>query len=280
LVDAGVRLRETAVQFGSGGELIGVVAEPPVWAAPLGRPGIIFLNAGLIHRVGPYRLHVRLGRKFASRGMVSLRFDFSGIGDSRPAADGSPIMQRRVAEAQAAMDLLNAQYGVERFVLVGNCSGAVAAFHAGNADRRVVGLGLINLPGHAVASYYLRLILSNPKTWRRLLYGRAKLPRLLPRLRRSAPVEARTGRTADFFPTVASLAERGVEILLANCEWDRGYDYFHRKHRDRLQQLPLRERLELEVIPGANHEFGSLDSQQRLIDILDRWASRVETAGR
>jgi hypothetical protein len=135
---------------------------------------------------------------------------------------------------------------------------------------------LINLPGDAVLGYYLRLITSNPKSWRRLLHGRAKLPRLLPRRRRKLPAEQRMGRARDFFPGAVALADRGVEMLLAHCEWDRGHHYYHRTHRSRLEQPALRERVVLETIEGANHEFSSLASQQRLIEVLERWSGRLE----
>jgi hypothetical protein len=39
-------------------------------------------NAGMLHRVGPYRLHVRLARDLARMGFSSLRVDLADTGDS------------------------------------------------------------------------------------------------------------------------------------------------------------------------------------------------------
>ena len=54
-------LTEEPLQFGEGGRLFGILTlpgMPPRRAQEL--PVFVFLNAGLLHRVGPHRLHVRL----------------------------------------------------------------------------------------------------------------------------------------------------------------------------------------------------------------------------
>ena len=62
-------LTEEPLQFGAGGRLFGILttpSEPRRNAQEL--PVFVFLTAGLLHRVGPYRLHVRLGRELAQMG--------------------------------------------------------------------------------------------------------------------------------------------------------------------------------------------------------------------
>ena len=69
---------ERVHRFGDG--LVGV--------ATLGRPrprfatALILLNAGLVHRMGPFRLYVQMARRLAAEGYAVLRFDQSGLGDS------------------------------------------------------------------------------------------------------------------------------------------------------------------------------------------------------
>ena len=76
-------MSERPVMIGADRNLMGIVCEPDgPW--PASRPAMIMLNAGLIHRVGPNRLHVRLARELAARGFLSLRLDLSGRGDSDP----------------------------------------------------------------------------------------------------------------------------------------------------------------------------------------------------
>ena len=76
-------LMEEPWQFGAGGRLVGILtmpSVPPRNAQEL--PVFVYLSAGLLHRVGPYRLHVHLARELAQMGFTSLRVDLAGSGDS------------------------------------------------------------------------------------------------------------------------------------------------------------------------------------------------------
>ena len=77
-------MSERVVEFGDGVQLSGVVTEP---SGPARSTGVLLLGAGLLHRVGPARLHVELARALAAAGLPVLRFDYSGIGESEVRAD-------------------------------------------------------------------------------------------------------------------------------------------------------------------------------------------------
>src|SRR5690606_3214765 len=119
---------ERAIALGVEANLIGILSEPegalPASASPTRtpRPVVIFLNAGVLHRVGPHRLHVNLARRLAARGLSSLRLDLSGIGDSRSVPGSLAFRDSAVADARAAMDQLGAELGAQRFILFGLCS--------------------------------------------------------------------------------------------------------------------------------------------------------------
>jgi alpha/beta superfamily hydrolase len=83
-------MKETAIRFGKFDTLIGVITEPDTPAQD-NRPIIILSNAGLIHRIGPNRIYVKLARLLAEDGYCVLRFDLSGVGDSLPSADPHKI---------------------------------------------------------------------------------------------------------------------------------------------------------------------------------------------
>ena len=57
----------------------GLVSLPPGGRSSV---AVVLLNAGLIHRSGPFRLYTRLARKLAKSGYIVLRFDLPGIGDA------------------------------------------------------------------------------------------------------------------------------------------------------------------------------------------------------
>lgn len=120
--------------------LFAVVTEPA--RRDPAAPVAFFLNAGLIHHVGPGRLWVDLARDFAARGIASVRFDLQGIGDS-DGADAS-IREAYPPDALADVAAAIAQYcteGARDAYLVGLCSGAYHAAEAAIAlGARAVGL--------------------------------------------------------------------------------------------------------------------------------------------
>ena len=148
-------MRERPVVFGPDRGLVGVVTEPGGLGAASG-VACIFLNAGLVHHVGPNRLYVRLSRLAASLGFVAMRLDVANRGDSDPRRDGLPFLDGCVADVRAAMDLLQQSLGVEKFVLMGICSGAINSIHAAMLEPRVVGAIAIDGPAHPTPGYYLR----------------------------------------------------------------------------------------------------------------------------
>jgi len=88
-------MREEAVLFGKTRSLVGIITDPHTVVNAHNHPAIVLLNAGVLHRVGPNRLYVKIARKLASAGFVVLRFDLSGIGDSKARRDNLPLSFER-----------------------------------------------------------------------------------------------------------------------------------------------------------------------------------------
>ena len=101
--------RECLVQLGAEGHLVGTLVQP---TGPSASVGVLFVNAGVIHRIGPHRIHVKIGRVLAQDGVPSLRLDLTGLGDSGRAggADGMLAQVRR--DIRAALDLLAQRTGL------------------------------------------------------------------------------------------------------------------------------------------------------------------------
>ena len=207
-------MKETALLFGDRKSLVGVVTEPSCRPDPE-RPAVLFLNAGVLHRVGPNRLHVRLARELATEGFVSMRFDFSGLGDSRPRADATSFAEAAVAETRQAMDVLAASHGARSFLLGGMCSGADNALRAAGHDPRVAGAVLIephSVPGPGFLLYSYRRKLLNPASWWRLLRGKSEVVQLLKASAADEPVPP-AAAPAAIVPSRAELA-RQVRTLV------------------------------------------------------------------
>lgn len=99
-------MKEKALLFGKTRSLVGVLTDPEHAESAAKRPGVIILNSGLLPKIGPNRLHVKIARRLAAAGFVAMRFDFSGIGDSLPRKDGMSFARSAIVETQEAMDLL------------------------------------------------------------------------------------------------------------------------------------------------------------------------------
>src|SRR5690606_1367498 len=113
-------------------------------AAPKDPPFVLILNAGIIHRAGPNRLHVTLARALSAAGFPVLRVDLSGLGDSPPREDGAAPLDAALADIRDILDTLQATRGVQRVVLMGLCSGADHSVIYAASDPRVVGVALLD----------------------------------------------------------------------------------------------------------------------------------------
>jgi hypothetical protein len=143
--------RESLVTFGNHRHLVGSY-HPVIHESR--RLGFLCLTAGMLHHVGPSGLHVKLCRSLASTGITALRFDLSGIGESLPIAESGTSLERATKETQQAMDWMQKECGVERFVLFGLCSGADDALAVADQDSRVVGISMIDGLGYRTRRFH------------------------------------------------------------------------------------------------------------------------------
>jgi pimeloyl-ACP methyl ester carboxylesterase len=247
---------------------------------------VIVLNAGVLHRVGPHRLHVSLTRRLAERSFASVRLDLGGIGDSIATSDAATFRESAVADTRAAMTSLADVLGVRRFVIFGVCAGADNALATALADDRVAGIVLVDIAVYPTPRSLLRELrnkLAGPNgltaaaRWaaRRT---RRRLARDLERLRRGLaaepPAEGRENPPLETFRSqLATLVARGVGVLSI-------YAGDHREnynHPDQIYETfpELRGRVDRAYFPEANHTFTQLEDQAALIDATVQWiASR------
>ena len=137
-------LTEEPLHFGEGGRLFGILTLPT--AQPRSRPDVpvfVFLSAGLLHRVGPARLHVRLARELARMGFSSLRVDLAGIGDS-PQRPGLTNQESVAADYEEIVRVLESRLGRLSIVMGGICAAADNAIRLTLTDQRVVGMLLLD----------------------------------------------------------------------------------------------------------------------------------------
>lgn len=290
-------MNERVILSGRQCSLVGIVTEPTEAVNGESPPGVIILNAGIVHRVGPSRISVKLARRLADMGFHVTRFDHSGKGDSDVRRDQAPFLESSIEEARDIMDDLTRQTGIERFILVGLCSGAVTAFKAACMDRRIVGIVQINgqvyednpqwnlhVYNKGWARWYWKHSLFSPKSWWRALTGKIHYRRLLGVLllqtkNKVKPPEAVTQVAGKLTAAIRGLIERDVRLLMIYSEGDRGLDYFRMIMDSDRESILSNGAVRCEVIKGSDHTFTLLRSQQPLFDIVAKWAAGyLETA--
>ena len=284
-------MTEQVLLFGEHRTLVGVVTtcgETGAAAPADARIAAIFLNAGVIHRVGPSRLYVHLARALADFGWMSVRFDHSGIGDSPVRRDGRSFEESATLEAGEAMNALQESYGVRRFVLIGLCSGAVTAFEAARVDERVAGIVMINPQGFADVAEWTEYVqnrgharkywtqsLFSAASWRKALTGRVDYRRLARVLWRQATAGVAAEKAAPVAARVAAdlaaVLRRRVRTLLVCSEGDDGIEYMNVILEQDVRRMPPTRGLTVEILDGADHSLTICDSQRRIIEVVRRW---------
>lgn len=285
---------EEVVRLGDDDHVVSILTLPDAALDP-STPAVLVLNAGVLHRVGPHRLHVALARRLAGLGLPVLRLDLSGIGDSSAGAASMSFRESSVADTRAAMDLLGQRLGTRRFVLFGVCSGADNAMAAAAVDDRVVGLVLIDSYSYATTKSGLRADLAKARrlasprefaawTSRRLGSVGARLMGSGPHAERSAASASgeptQEGRVAPPLETYRSMVsgflERNVAMLMV-------FSGVLRERYNDADQIfewwpEARGRIERAYFPKSNHTFTTLAMQADLIGTVAAWFERFSAA--
>lgn len=260
-------------------DLVGIVTEPVPERALPDAPAFVILNSGILHRVGASRLYVRLARALAAEGFTTLRFDFSGVGDSDVRKDAIPIEERFVVETREAMDYLAEITGAESFVAGGLCSGADGAFFTALDDPRVVGLWQIDAFCYRTPGYYRRRYLpkiADPRAWAHSIRVRVA-PEVVeerdeeqfvkPEYRRVFPPKEVVGEG------LGQLIEREVELYFFFTGGLEDYNYAE-QHADAFPELALDQAADLRFEPDATHMVTDLAHQTAFLDDMRRWSRR------
>ena len=284
-------MHQRVVKFGDVTPLAGVLTEP-VGGTERSRPWVVLLNSGILHHVGVNRLHVQIARKLATMGYGSLRFDFSGMGDSEVRRGELSFEQSAPRETREAIDYLARTQGVRRVVLMGLCSGADVAHLSALDDERVVGLGLLDPWAYRTRGYWLHYYASrlvNPAQYRKWVSVRWN--RLRARLARATAVDERDPEMYEIpqylreFPPRERIAgelrrflERGVALMFI---FSGGLEqYNHRgQYAASFPDVEFGDRLVERHVPDATHVFSDVQHQELVVRELSGWvATRIDVA--
>ncbi len=269
-------MKDRVVQFGPELNLVGILSGPAKDDARPDFPAVLMLNAGLLHRVGPHRMSVSLAHRLSECGIRSLRFDMGGYGDSEVSTDAGSTEDRTISDIKSAMDFLEREHDIHRFVLFGTCSGADNSHEVALRDPRVAGAVLLDAYGYwtprSYVNYYLPRVF-RAQTWinrvRRILYGSGEAPRNrvspLQQLREPFGPRSRVERE------IQSLVDRGAQFLYIYSGGVEDYYNYAGQFFDQFKGLDPRGNIEVDYYPNADHTYTFADDRERMFQRVVVW---------
>jgi pimeloyl-ACP methyl ester carboxylesterase len=295
-------MKEETILFGKYQSLVGIVSHPAHFDPS--RPAVVLLNGGLIHRVGPSRLYVHMARALAEHGALVLRFDMSGIGDSKVRADNLPFEKSTIDDARQAMDYLQETFGIREFMLMGHCGGAINSIRTAVEDERVVGIVMMNPEGgdtdwdeydrkrkesQYYKTYYGQTALRDTSRWKRLITGQAdyrsiarnvfkmivlnQLDTISFKLRRTVAAPASDPVRDLMVGWLDTLAARRANVLFIYSEASTGLQRLQTTLGRDLEERVAHGQVRLEIMEHADHNYTLDHVRRRVLNLVEQFAA-------
>lgn len=272
-------MNEKVLTFGHSNHLIGILGIPEIGLDNSVKSAVLFLNAGLLHHVGPYRMYVDIARKLTSHGLFTFRFDISGIGDSTLPQLGKIDPDQNIKDIQSAMDLLENQHGINKFKLIGLCSGADDSHKVGINDPRITDMVLLDTYGYPTLNFYIHDYLpffTHPRKWL------PKLFRFTKKFIKSHVKEKHTSVNKEpiyirNFPPrnqieneINLLTNRGVRLLYIYSGGVPIYYNYAKQFRDMFPNVD-HKKIDLLYFAKADHTYTQISHRNELITKISNW---------
>jgi len=269
---------EKPVVFGEAENLFGVVNVPEKTQSPT---AVVMLTAGMLHHVGSFRFHVLLARELEKQGLVSFRFDLSGIGESLAIGSAGSSLNRAADEVGQAIDFLEHQYGIDNVILFGLCSGADDGWHVAKLDKRVIGLAMIDGLGYPTAAYYRQAWLEKIRKSTRPSFWIAKLQRVL-RERSQSSSGLLNGTDIREFPSrevaaqdLQQFMERGVRILACYTGGSGELINYKNQFQEMFPSVRFTASVEHDFYPEMDHVTLLKEDRKKMLERLIVWIINV-----
>jgi dienelactone hydrolase len=261
---------ERAFRLGRAQHLIGVAGLPerPLDASSI---GVIVLNSGLVHRIGPFRLHVDMTRRLNAIGYPTLRLDLSTLGDSSGTEEPLSRRQQIRADVADAITLLREQSGCGRFVLVGLCSGAGNAHIAACSEKAVAGAVFLDGYTYRTAGFMVRHYLPRvfkPASWARFFQRRVRRD---PTVDEAADFSHKYPARAQTSAELADMLERDLKLYFVYSGGVSEHFNHRRQFREYFGRIAAHKNVTLSFFEEADHTYVLAGDRLKLLRAVDDW---------
>lgn len=281
--------RETAMRFGRGQRLYGILCEP---VGPRRGASVLLASTAYDRQSGWGRSGVAMARRLARAGIASFRFDPANVADSPP-VPGFPeqvlYAETQYDDVEAALNVLE-QRDLLPVVGVGRCSGGYLIFSCMIKDHRLTGACLAN----PFAFYWdpkrdvdasLRMVPRSLDTYKQLMFRGGTFRRLLKGdvdiknaarnflsvswgrfIHRTGLGNIVTARArlnhAQVVSAFKRLAKRKAKLVLLYSEDDVGLEHVYQHFGVDGHRLTRYDNVEVQIVPDTDHNFSPEAAQQ------------------
>ncbi len=255
--------RESLELLNHGEKVFGIVHRP-ITIKKGKVPAVLMFHGFAGNKVGKYRIYVYLAQRLCRAGILTIRFDFRGCGDSEGDIMGMTL-KGEVSDAKLMMDFLlnDPQVDPERIGIFGRSLGGVVAVKIAHAYPQVKSLGLW-APAFSGKQWHHLWELSQrpdlPPDQKRKLHRFDGSPCNEDFLREffSLKIEKEL-RTLDALPLLHIHGEKDEDVYITHAD-----EYLRCRTHSQGETRMIR-------LPNTDHEFTDFDERFYAIDETVNW---------
>ncbi len=272
-------MKESIIQIEENSNQVGIITFPQS-EQKIEDYAIVFINAGLINRIGPNGIYVKLARILGNYGFMSVRWDFSHNQSLGPGVHDYTYKETQVSDTRKVLDLINKKTGIDKYILVGLCSGADNAFWTALKDDRVKKLYCINgsfinsndfnllypsLEKSIAQRYYRKNLLSINKWIKTVRNRRVNSKKLMDKLKEAtSKINFKEADLHLLDKNLSELKNKNVFIDFIYSEGSLGYELY----LNYLKPVLGKVQYSFKLFKNTDHIFTPVSSQNKLIKYI------------
>ncbi|WP_458071090.1 alpha/beta hydrolase [Rhodanobacter sp. BL-MT-08] len=264
-------MKEHAFRFGRARHLVGIAGLPRDASAEV---AVVMLNAGFVHRIGPFRLYAEMTRRLNAIGYPTLRFDLSTLGDSGASGESQTRIQQVRADVADAMQLLTEKAGCSRFIVIGLCSGAENAHRAACIGAGIVGAVFLDGYIYRTTGFLLRHYLPRLLSVKRLRGYVARVLRTNMKKDSSPRFGVEYPPKAEVIADLSGMLSRGLKLFFLYSGGVSHYINHQRQFRECFGRLAYHPQISVMLLDDTDHTYILRGDRERLFDAVENWLER------